>query len=397
MATTDKLRVPEVNTVKQELALVNPDDIRLSPQRDQEIEALATKYVEELVGFSPTDFDTQESSKIAVEKLGEKLQRDAARKSQMLKTPIKDMYIKGEEGDEIGEGLLSLRNEVERLDPNTIDFSSPGWFSRMFGFFPFFGTPLKNYFAKYEQSQTIIDAIMNSLENGKQQLERDNKILAGDQKALRELTLRLEKTIKLGQVIDEKLEYKARSEYTVDDPKHKFINEELLFPLRQRIGDLQQQLLVSQQGIIAMELIIRNNKELIRGVHRAINVTVNALQVAVAVSMALTHQKMTLDKINAVNRTTSDLLSGTAARIKDQGVEIHKQASSSMLDMEALSSAFDDITMAMDDIAMYRSEALPRMKEAIFEFSELAARGEEMIQRLEQGDTTNPTLMLEIE
>src|SRR5690606_42135790 len=51
-----------------------------------------------------------------------------------------------------------------------------------------------------------------------------------------------------------------------DDSRRSFMEEELLFPLRQRILDLQQQLAVSQQGILALEVVIRNNRELIRGV-----------------------------------------------------------------------------------------------------------------------------------
>jgi len=38
--------------------------------------------------------------------------------------------------------------------------------------------------------------------------------------------------------------------------------------LRQRIQDLQQQLAVNQQGVLAVELIIRNNKELMKGVDK---------------------------------------------------------------------------------------------------------------------------------
>ena len=72
-----------------------------------------------------------------------------------------------------------------------------------------------------------------------------------------------------------------------DDPMYKFVSEELLFPLRQRIQDLQQQLLVNQQGFLTIEMIIRNNKELIRGVNRALNTTVSALQVAVTLATSI--------------------------------------------------------------------------------------------------------------
>ena len=43
-----------------------------------------------------------------------------------------------------------------------------------------------------------------------------------------------------------------------------------------------------------------------RGVDRSLDVTVNALQVAVTVALALANQKIVLDKVEAINKTTSD-------------------------------------------------------------------------------------------
>ena len=82
---------------------------------------------------------------------------------------------------------------------------------------------------------------------------------------------RLQKAIQLAQLMDQKLQYKLDREIEADDPQAAFIKEELLFPLRQRIMDLQQTLNVNQQGILTIEVIIRNNRELVRGVDRALN------------------------------------------------------------------------------------------------------------------------------
>jgi uncharacterized protein YaaN involved in tellurite resistance len=286
---------------------------------------------------------------------------------------------------------------VEELDPGKFDFGKPGWFSRMLGNIPFIGSTLKRYFSRYEKSQTIINAIINSLKNGKESLSRDNMMLVEDQKGMRQMTLRLEKAVKLGQLIDAKLQYKLEREIQPDDPKHKFISDELLFPLRQRIMDLQQQLAVNQQGVLAIEIIRRNNRELIRGVDRAVNVTVNALQVAVTVALALNNQQIVLDKINAVNVTTSNLIASTARRLKEQGTDIQKQASESMLQVESLKTAFNDITIAMDEISKFRQDALPKMAQTILEMDDLIQKGEKKIRDLEKGNITNPALTLSVD
>ena len=160
-----------------------------------------------------------------------------------------------------------------------------GWLTRLLGYIPGVGTPIKRYFSRFESASTSIDAIINSLEAGREQLKRDNVTLSADQAAMRDLTHKLEKTIQLAQLIDSNLQESLETEILQEDPRHKFISEEVLFPLRQRVMVLQQQLLVNQQGFLTTEMIVRNNKELIKGVDRGINVTVNALNVAVTVAL----------------------------------------------------------------------------------------------------------------
>ena len=123
--------------------------------------------------------------------------------------------------------------------------------------------------------------------------------------------------------------------------------------------------------------------------------TISALQVAVTVALALAHQKIVLDKVEAINKTTSDLIAGTAAQLKNQGAAIHTRASSASLDMESLKSAFADINAAMAAISAYRREALPQMALTILEFDKLAEEGEAAIAKMEQGRAARPTLDLD--
>ncbi len=147
--------------------------------------------------------------------------------------------------------------------------------------------------------------------------------------------------------------------------------------------------------MLATEIIIRNNRELIRGVDRAVDVTVSALQVAITVALALAHQKVVLDKIDAVNRTTSELIASTARRLREQGAEIHEQAASTMLDMESLKSAFNDISTALDEISTFRRNALPQMASTIVELDKLTVEGEKAIERMEEVRAVEPLLDLD--
>ena len=349
---------------------------------DPEIEGQAEKVVGHLMTVDPKDADTIAQGRNTIQAMGLELQRESARRSAMLKEPVQKLYKSATEGGDVANALVDLRVKVEELDPGKFDLE-PGWVTRTMGRMPFIGTPLKRYFSRYESSRTMLDAIVRSLRIGREQLQRDNITLGDDQKALRQVNEKLEKAIKLGQLVDAKLSVKLEKELPAGDPRRVFVENEWLFPLRQRIMDLQQQLVVNQQGVLSIDLIMKNNTELTRGVDRAINVTVSALQVAVTLALALANQRITLEKVQAVNETTDKLIADTAKNLRTQGAEIHKMAAGTTLNIETLKQSFADIRAALDDVSRFRQEALPQMAQAIVELDKLSDEAGKAIQNLD--------------
>jgi len=392
----EELKITTVNDVKSELAISIPSDIQLNASDEKNLDGKAAEFVEKLLNFSSDDIEEQLAKKNSVEQMGFEIQKRASKQSEMLRQPVKNLSQKADDGGDVANSLINLKVTVEELDPAKFNFE-PGWFSRVMGQIPGIGTPIKRYFSKFESAQTVISSITSSLENGRDQLLRDNLTLQEDQKQMRETSKRLEQAIKLGQLMDVKIQYKLDREIPKEDPKNRFVAEELLFPLRQRIIDLQQQLAVSQQGVIATEIIMRNNKELSRGVNRALNVTVTALETAATVAIALANQKIVLDKVNSVSKTTSDLIAGTALRLKTQGTEIHKQASSAQLDLNSLKSAFADLKIAMEEVSTFRLNALPQMANTILELDKISGDAEKTISKMEEGNKAKPQIKLEID
>ncbi len=381
--------------LKKDLKLIDPTEISAMKGGDPKLEEQAEDVVARITSIDLNDSSQQQNAKSAIEGMGMELQKEASRRSAMLKQPLSKLMRDSEEGGQVAGSLIDLKTEVEELDPAHLDLEA-GWFTRMLGYIPGVGTPLKRYFSRYESASTTIDAIIKSLEAGREQLKRDNITLTDDQAAMRALTQKLEKSIRLGKLIDARLQNALDNEILQDDPRHKFIAEELLFPLRQRIQDLQQQLLVNQQGFLTIEMVIRNNKELIRGVNRALNTTVSALQVAVTLALALANQRIVLEKVQAINTTTENLIAGSAQRLKTQGAEIQKMASSTQLDINKLRQAFADIHGALDDLTKYRQDALPKMAANILEMEKLAEESEQHIRQVEHADQARSDFPLEI-
>jgi uncharacterized protein YaaN involved in tellurite resistance len=122
---------------------------------------------------------------------------------------------------------------------------------------------------------------------------------------------------------------------------------------------------VSVQGYLALDLVKKNNVELIKGVDRASTTTVGALRTAVMVAQAMTSQKLVLDQITALNTTTANIIEGTGRLMKENTARIHEQAAGATIPLETLSRAFQNIYDTMDSIDTFKLKALDSMKQTV--------------------------------
>ena len=370
------------------LSLPDEGELRGADAGGMDRTAMAEEAEQFVAGLLDATGRGADGQRQAVDNLGKDAQEEAAHRSAMLETPLRRLAHQGDDGGPVANSLEQLRSRMAELDPNRHNLSRDG-LARLMARIPGVGSPLQRYFRRFETAQEALDAIIRDLESGRDLLRRDNVTLGDDQDALRESLQRLDHQVVLGREIDRRLQARAEA-MPADDPQRTFLENELLFPLRQRITDLQQQQVVAQQGILALEVVIRNNRELIRGVERAINVTVSALNVAVTVAMALANQRLVLDRVEALNASTSSMIAGTAETLRQQGVAIQNRAASTSLDMQQLEDAFANVMAAIDEVARYRREALPRLDAQIDRLEGLATEGEQALRSLDAGASGAP-------
>lgn len=307
----------------------------------------------------------------------------SASHNEMLSTRFVDLTKGGKEADNIGENLLELNRQMKDLDPSKVDFAKKGVLGNLMN-------PVRKYFAKYEKAEVAISDIVQSLEKSSKVLQNDNTTLLNEENYLREVTNKLLADIELGKKMDESIEAQIQTAEIqgVDEEKIAFVREEILFPLRQRIMDMQQMIVVNQQGIVSLNVIRRNNKELIRGVKRAQNVTVSALRTGVMVASALYDQKIVMEKINILNQTTENIIESTSHMLKEQGSEIQKHSAETMISPEVLKASFSEALQAIKDVSTYKEQALPKMKETIEMFSDMANDGQKVVEKIETGNNS---------
>jgi uncharacterized protein YaaN involved in tellurite resistance len=350
--------------------------VPLKAEETSELDKRVAQFVDELASL---DTNSPEFGKKVdqLTAMGRKEIAEAAGASnRFLDRPVK--AIDSDTG--IGTDLTELRKTVESLDPAKNGRLTPG--RKLFGLIPF-GGRIQSYFRQYQSSQTHISAILARLGSGKDELLMDNAAIDTERANLWKTMHKLEQMIHISNSLDRQLEDKANELDATDPAKAKAIRESALFYARQRTTDLLTQMAVTVQGYLALDLVKKNNVELVKGVDRASTTTVAALRTAVTVAQAMTNQKLVLEQISALNTTTAGMIDSTGEMLRTQTGAIHEQAASSTIPLETLQRAFQNIYETMDQIDKFKLEALGNMKQTVNTLSNEVEKSKGYIARAE--------------
>jgi uncharacterized protein YaaN involved in tellurite resistance len=309
------------------------------------------------------------------------IRRAAETSNRLLQAPVRALQEGGlAEGSKVGQTLLDLRRTVEDLDPSQATGAR-----KFLGMIPF-GDKVVDYFRRYQAAQSHLDGILHSLRNGQDELAKDNVALNMEKQNLWGTMGRLNSYIYLAERLDGRVSEQIGSLEVTDPERARALSQDVLFYIRQKHQDLLTQLAVSIQSYLAIDVIIKNNLELIKGVDRASTTTVSALRTAVIVAQALGNQKLVLDQINALNTTTSDLIQRTSEMLRDNSAAIQQQAASATIGLPQLQAAFANIYATMDSIDSFKLAALDTMATTIGTLESEVVKSREYLDRVSRQD-----------
>ena len=345
------------------VAAVSQDQAAASMKVDDDTARQITEAVQSFVDSLVTmdvhspDYERKVES---VNQLGNReIQRSAEVSNRFLERPTTSLERGLGSGSNVSKSLIALRRQVEDLDPG-----KQGFERKFLGVFPF-GNNLRDYFHRYQSSQANLNAIIQSLYHGQDELRKDNVAIEQEKVSMWAMQGRLEQYTFMAVRLDEALTSKIRQLELTDPEKARSLQENVLFYVRQKRQDLLTQLAVNMQGYLALDLVRKNNQELVKGVDRATTTTVSALRTAVIVAQALTNQKLVLDQITALNTTTGNLIESTSKLLREQTGVIQSQAASATIDIQKLQTAFNNVYATIDMIDKYKVNALDSMQRTI--------------------------------
>jgi uncharacterized protein YaaN involved in tellurite resistance len=358
---------PPALTAPAPVAAIAPQDaanrVPLPAEETTRLDGQVGEFIGDLTTLDPqsSEFKTRVD---AILGLGEgDIRASASVANRMLERPMNAMKKGVYDGSSpVSKALGDLRNTVESLDPSKSgDLLSP---RKLLGIVPF-GNKLKAYFDGYRSAQNHLNAIIETLYRSKDELQRDNASIEQEKAAMWALMQKLEGFAYLAKKLDAEIDSRLAVLDTSDPARAKILREDVQFYARQKVQDLLTQMAVNVQGYLALDLIKKNNIELIKGVERATTTTVSALRTAVVVAQALANEKLVLNQIGALNATTGNMIESTSAMLKQQSAGVYEQAASATIDVDKLKAAFKNVYDAMDSVSTYKAAALNSMQQTV--------------------------------
>ncbi|WP_026424764.1 toxic anion resistance protein [Actinokineospora inagensis] len=278
----------------------------------------------------------------------------------------------------ITTSLVELRRTVTELDPIITQ-------RKLLGLIPL-GNQGKRLLERYQAANTPINLLIVDLRSRQDQLRRDNASIKGERARLWENMGKLAEAATFAEALDGAVDRQAGVLDYADPEAAKSLRSDVLLPVRQRHQDVLTQLAVCAQGYLALDLLRRNNDELIRGVERACSTTVSALRIALVISGALANQRAAQEEIDALRGTTDDLMRVNSGLLAKQSDQIQQASTDPAVGVATIRESFDQIFRAIDAVDEFRAGATQSMATTVAALTGELRRAEGHLRRSHDGE-----------
>lgn len=277
---------------------------------------------------------------------------------------------------DIGLSLAELRKTVRELDPTKLPITG----RKLLGLIPVAGEARK-LVARYQAANEPVNSLVLHLKGRQDLLRRDNAAIKNERRRLWDTMSKLSASAAFAAAVDSAVERQASILDLADPAMATALRSDVLHPIRQRYQDILTQLAVCAQGYLALDLLRRNNDELIRGVERAVTTTVSALRLALVISGALAHQRDVLAEIDSLQSTTDGLIRSNSDLLAMQAADIRRASSDPAVGVQTIQASFDQVFQAIDTIDDYKARAVEAMATTVSTLSDELRRAEEYLRR----------------
>jgi toxic anion resistance family protein len=341
----------------------------LSDERKKRLDEVAENFVNKAFdsGFL-TSIDQSVSAGITadIDSMGMAEAKEIALSSNnLMNRQLKELDNSSvKENKKVVKSLMDMENKIVELNPAKagINWDDPLRGGRIFGIkLPFIGDKLQKYIQKTRDASQYIEMVNKELDEGSRIIrESIGEIDLEKQKNL-EITMRSNEYLYLNSAIVKKVESRM-IENKLNDKEKELVTEVILYPLEQKKSDLNTQIHVAITSYYGLDVIQKNNKELLRGVQRCQMVALPALNTSITMASALADQKNVHDTVGAINQTAEEMLNNVSTMVSSQSQQIQKSAQSETIKRKSIMDNYKKIEDALKKTSEYRLQAHAALK-----------------------------------
>ena len=358
----------------------------LSDERKKRLDEVAENFVNKAFdsGFL-TSIDQSISAGITadIDSMGMAEAKEIALSSNnLMKRQLKELDNSSvKENKKVVKSLMDMENKIVELNPAKagINWDDPLRGGRIFGIkLPFIGDKLQKYIQKTRDASQYIEMVNKELDEGSRIIrESIGEIDLEKQKNL-EITMRSNEYLYLNSAIVKKVESRM-VENKLNDKEKELVTEVILYPLEQKKSDLNTQIHVAITSYYGLDVIQKNNKELLRGVQRCQMVALPALNTSITMASALADQKNVHDTVGAINQTAEEMLNNVSTMVSSQSQQIQKSAQSETIKRKSIMDNYKKIEDALKKTSEYRLQAHAALKKDNEKMEELTKNAVSMM------------------
>lgn len=358
----------------------------LSDERKKRLDEVAENFVNKAFdsGFL-TSIDQSVSAGITadIDSMGMAEAKEIALSSNnLMNRQLKELDNSSvKENKKVVKSLMDMENKIVELNPAKagINWDDPLRGGRIFGIkLPFIGDKLQKYIQKTRDASQYIEMVNKELDEGSRIIrESIGEIDLEKQKNL-EITMRSNEYLYLNSAIVKKVESRM-IENKLNDKEKELVTEVILYPLEQKKSDLNTQIHVAITSYYGLDVIQKNNKELLRGVQRCQMVALPALNTSITMASALADQKNVHDTVGAINQTAEEMLNSVSTMVSSQSQQIQKSAQSETIKRKSIMDNYKKIEDALKKTSEYRLQAHAALKKDNEKMEELTKNAVSMM------------------
>jgi len=227
---------------------------------------------------------------------------------------------------------------------------------------------------KYQAIQTNIDGIISELETARQIAIRDNNLLQNQFEGNVDYIDQVTDLIVAGKLKIQELDSEIGTMKANPDQYESYELsdiQEYKGYLEKRINDLLLLRFAFKKSLMDIRIIQRTNILSANNTEQHIKMTIPFWKNQLSVAVALYDQKKIIDMNSMMSNATNEMLTKNSQMIKTQSVEAIKQNTRSILDIESLRKATQDLIETVEGIRKVQEESTQKQINAENELRQL--------------------------